>query len=1680
MASTQITGRQIADGSIERSDINISAAGKALIRKLIVTPSTGITISSYTGADSGTGDVTLAIDTNTIATRAWVQAQGYLTSDSYVSNVQLLGNSLEFTGVGNGFGGSVDLSSIIPTENDTLATVTSRGASTSTPVTFNGNVTLGNNADLIFQDLAGVFPTTGKGFDWTLNNDGARIYAIQPSSDSIDLVFQLRDNATTNDRFVFWVQEWRGAAYDKYPLIIRGGTEFDLVDSGLFVRGTQVITNGRNLQNVSGNISMFSNDSGYITAAALNGYATQTYVNTQVANLVDSAPGTLDTLNELAAALGDDPNFATTVTNSIATKVPQTRTLTINGVSYDLSADRSWTISTADGYINDVRLIGSILEFTGVGSAFNGNIDLNQLGYLTSFTETDPTVPAHVKSITTTEKSNWNTAYSWGNHATAGYQPASTAITTSNIGSQSVNYANSAGSSTTTLRGIVEDTRGGQRTPTDYDDYRVSWEFTNQIPGLNSGGSTWWSAMTIQGWHDGYAAWQIIGPASSAVEDFYLRSGNNATWNTSRRIWHNGDFTSSNVSNWNTAYSWGNHATAGYLTSYSETDTLASVTARGATTANAITVGSTTINPGYLTLSGASSSVSPELSMTDDSGFGVAGFKMRYGNSDGWTYYDSYWASGGGHRFRTSVASTAIEALTIKHTGEVGIGTVNPLYKLDVAGAVRLTGSLVFDDTTSNTIQHRAGTDVNTLVTVGHGGFDYNGYLRISGADVATRAWVQAQGYITSDTDAQTLSYNQGAKEITISNGNSITLDNLATEDFVTSQGYLTSLPSHNHDSLYVKLDGTSIVQNTLNINSNEMGGTARSWMTRGVVIGGGGSDGAYFGMKVISANNAQTVIAWGDDSGDDLHFINTLSGGPVDGVTYMTFFGSQNTIRMYKQLDVQSTIYSQEGNSSQWSIAYSWGNHASAGYLTSLPSHNHDDRYYTESESDARYSLSRGGLGTSSDVGNTTGWANNLAAGTYTRSYIGHSGQVIVSHDTGGSVGNIAIEATYYGAMYVHVNVDSSSWNSRQIWTSENFTSTTISNWNTAYGWGNHAGLYIPLSANVNATGWVSFSASTQGTPIIKAVQQDSSSGYYLFQGVTGSSEVFRVERSGNIYMTGNLVATQSWVQSQGYITSVSDVWVNTSGDTMTGSLRFNEGSGFGRVAYLDNYHGMILRGIPSDAAGNVTVGDYTSLIQHSGDFRFYRTNGSINELYFQVNASAAYWRGNTIWHSGNDGAGSGLDADLLDGFERSATGGGDRIAQYASNGYLYVNNWIHPANGTGLFYDSGPHFYESGGQMYSSHALRVNANILITDGTDNNRFTKGSNFLNLRDPWNNLHMQINSGGGMYFDAGHYYLRNANGGTNWLYLDGSNYNVYIEQHNYARVTFRYNTDRYAQSWYNSTTGAYWWVTTDAGQLGLHRNGDGDKFYFSNGGDFYSTTNGWLSTALAGKSNTGHTHDDRYYTESESDSRFVNVGGDSMTGTLYAPRVLLGSGTGDDYIGDGGIRIGRTDTDYTHGTSWSGTRSTMFIDCQDVATITIHDSGHRLVEYMTYSGGGTNIIYSGRDIGWGTTNWYFGADITVNGTITENSSIRYKENVKSLEYSSEAFAKLNPVRYNKKGSGVEEIGLIAEDVAALYPEVVKYDKDGNPDGVNYTRLSAILIKAVQELTDKVNQLEKNA
>ena len=75
-----------------------------------------------------------------------------------------------------------------------------------------------------------------------------------------------------------------------------------------------------------------------------NGYATQTYVQGQVDNLVNGATSALNTLNELATALGNDASFATTITSSLAGKVnlsggTMTGALTLSGApTADLQA----------------------------------------------------------------------------------------------------------------------------------------------------------------------------------------------------------------------------------------------------------------------------------------------------------------------------------------------------------------------------------------------------------------------------------------------------------------------------------------------------------------------------------------------------------------------------------------------------------------------------------------------------------------------------------------------------------------------------------------------------------------------------------------------------------------------------------------------------------------------------------------------------------------------------------------------------------------------------------------------------------------------------------------------------------------------------------------------------------------------------------------------------------------------------------------------------------------------------------------------------------------------------------------------------------------------------------------------------------------------------------------------
>ena len=93
--------------------------------------------------------------------------------------------------------------------------------------------------------------------------------------------------------------------------------------------------NGKNL---SSNITLNASDVGALpdttVIPSIKGLATETYVDNKVSGLINSAPEALDTLNELATALGNDPNFATTIATQIGGKVDKINGKGLSTIDY--------------------------------------------------------------------------------------------------------------------------------------------------------------------------------------------------------------------------------------------------------------------------------------------------------------------------------------------------------------------------------------------------------------------------------------------------------------------------------------------------------------------------------------------------------------------------------------------------------------------------------------------------------------------------------------------------------------------------------------------------------------------------------------------------------------------------------------------------------------------------------------------------------------------------------------------------------------------------------------------------------------------------------------------------------------------------------------------------------------------------------------------------------------------------------------------------------------------------------------------------------------------------------------------------------------------------------------------------------------------------------------------------
>jgi hypothetical protein len=170
--------------------------------------------------------------------------------------------------------------------------------------------------------------------------------------------------------------------------------------------------------------------------------ASKGYVDTAVANVIDSAPGALDTLNELAAAINDDANFATTITNSIATKLPLAGGTMTGDITLGANKATSTATPTTDDTLTRKGYVDSIL-----GSATDAATSATAAA--SSATDAANSASAASTSASNASTSATNAATSATNASTSETNAATSASSASSSATASANSATAAATSAT-------------------------------------------------------------------------------------------------------------------------------------------------------------------------------------------------------------------------------------------------------------------------------------------------------------------------------------------------------------------------------------------------------------------------------------------------------------------------------------------------------------------------------------------------------------------------------------------------------------------------------------------------------------------------------------------------------------------------------------------------------------------------------------------------------------------------------------------------------------------------------------------------------------------------------------------------------------------------------------------------------------------------------------------------------------------------------------------------------------------------------------------------------------------------------------------------------------------------------------------------------------------------------
>lgn len=705
-----------------------------------------------------------------------------------------------------------------------------------------------------------------------------------------------------------------------------------------------------------------------------------------------------------------------------------------------------------------------------------------------------------------------------------------------------------------------------------------------------------------------------------------------------------------------------------------------------------------------------------------------------------------------------------------------------------------------------------------------------------------------------------------------------------------------------------------------------------------------------------------------------------------------------------------------------------------------------------------------------------------------------GASDNTLVFTGTSAATLTLPDAATITGRYYWIKNASSNS-SPLTIATTSSQTIDGLSSWSitqqnkSLYLFSNGSNWFI---ATESTPGAATGSAWVYGGNSVPSQQNIGTTSNYALPFITNNTERMRISPTGNVG-----IGTSSFNGSN------PEKLLVDAGATSS----FNVISGKGSI---NNY---LQLNIQNNSSGNNASADIVATANNGNETVNYVDLGINSSTYNLASFSITGANDGYLYSTGNDFAIGNATANRVLKFFTGGT--------LAANERMRIDDDGNVAIGTTTFDGTNPEKLIVDGGTTSVNIIRGvgNRNSIIRNSLKNSNSgtSAGADFRMYNDADNSVVLGINSttfsgssiytGAGdaqLYSSANDFVIGNTVANRNLRFYTGgiatSNERMRINGNgNVAIGTTTFNATNPEKLLVDAGTTTSYNVISGKGsinnylQLNIQNNSSGNVASSdivataNNGSETVNFVNlginggGNTSTGQLGGANTAYlysTGNDFVIGNGTNDAelRFFTT-----TGGNYTERMRIDGATGNIGIGTTSPTAGRRL--HVSGGDMRITNNTINLDIQVGTTFAGHTNAQGVAYYEI--GGSESHMFGGQVIPDADNMWSCGissrrwsAIFSANGTV-QTSDIRLKKNILPLTYGMNEVMQMQPVSYDwKDNSGHHKIGLIAQDVKKIIPEVVVGDEEKENLGMNYAELVPVLINALKELKTELSQTKK--